>query len=128
MLTGCHASKRVLLVEDDIVTREAVTLLLSGDGYMVAAAGNGAEALERLRHFERPDVIILDLRMPVMDGWAFRQRLQEEPALASIPVVVFTALPDADPRGAVCLQKPVEAEQLLGAVRRCCGPAKEGQA
>jgi CheY-like chemotaxis protein len=131
MLTGGRASGRVLLVEDDLLTREAVTLLLSGDGYMVAAAGNGREALERLRAYERPDLILLDLRMPVMDGYAFQRHLQEDPGLASIPVLLFSAAGDAGARAsdlgaAGCLQKPVATEQLLEAVHRCCGPGKEG--
>src|SRR5262245_26424980 len=89
-----HQGTRVLVVEDDIATREMITLVLAGEGYRVAAACNGADALERLKTFERPDVILLDLRMPVMDGCDFCRRRQEDPDLASIPVVVLTAVPD----------------------------------
>jgi CheY-like chemotaxis protein len=122
----------VLLVDDDFLTREAATLVLAGDGYMVAAAANGREALERLHQPHRPDLILLDLRMPVMDGEAFRRELARDEALAGIPVLIISASGDAprraDALGAVgCLQKPVEIGQLLEAVRRCCGPSPRGE-
>src|SRR5262245_53362136 len=71
MVAPPHAGKRVLVVDDDFATREMMSLLLASDGYRVATACNGADAIDRLRGFERPDLIILDLKMPKMDGCAF---------------------------------------------------------
>lgn len=78
MVAAPHPRKRVLVVDDDFVTREMLSIVLAGDGYRVAAACNGEDALERLRSFERPDLILLDLKMPVMDGCTFcKERLQD---------------------------------------------------
>jgi CheY-like chemotaxis protein len=131
MFSACASGRRVLLVEDDLLTREAVTLVLAGEGYMVATAANGREALEWLRHCGRPDLILLDLRMPVMDGREFRRELVQDESLASVPVLLLTASGDAraqtDALGAAgCLQKPVETGQLLDAVRRCCAASPAG--
>src|SRR5919206_1695644 len=80
----------VLVVEDDFAIRETLRELLEDEGYRVAWAANGKEALARL-HERAPRVILLDLMMPVMDGWEFRVAQQRDPALASIPVVVISA-------------------------------------
>jgi CheY-like chemotaxis protein len=119
-------------VDDDFLTREATTLALAAEGYMVAAAANGREALERLRQRCRPDLILLDLAMPGMDGQQFRRELARDEELARIPVLVVSASGDlrrqADALGAVgCLQKPIEVGQLLDAVRRCCGRSPAGE-
>jgi CheY-like chemotaxis protein len=123
--TTTHPPKRVLLIEDDFLLREMVTLVLGGDGFMVATACDGKDAFERLRHFEKPNLILLDLMMPGMDGWQFRQEQRADPALASIPVVVISALGDIEQKSATLgacayLQKPVEPGKLLETVRRCC--------
>jgi CheY-like chemotaxis protein len=132
MFSASVAGRRVLLVEDDFLTREAVTLVLAGEGYMVAAAASGREALEHLHQHGRPDLILLDLRMPRMDGRQFRQELARDEVLAAIPVLVVSACGDArqqaDELGAVaCLQKPVDTGQLLDAVRRWCGSSPAGE-
>ncbi len=113
----------VLVVEDDEATREAFALVLRGAGIRVETAGNGREGLERLRR-ERPCCVLLDLMMPVMDGWQFREAQRADPALAAVPVVVCTAA-GACPRAAelraeAYLRKPVEPDHLLEAVRRWC--------
>jgi CheY-like chemotaxis protein len=111
-------SKSVLVVEDDPVIRGAMQMVLEWEGYRVAWACNGREALDLLRSGQRPSCILLDLMLPVCDGWTFRREQQREPALAAIPVVVVSA---AD--RAACLQasghvqKPFQPEELLDAIR-----------
>ena len=78
---------RVLIVDDDRDIREALGEILADDGFAVEAAWNGETALDRLEAGFRPDVIILDLMMPVMDGLTFRELQRKHPALANIPVV-----------------------------------------
>jgi CheY-like chemotaxis protein len=124
-LTDAPGRRNVLVVEDDELTREVVTLMLEGQGYAVQEAGDGQEALDRLREGPRPGCILLDLRMPRMDGRQFRSRQRQDPALAGVPVVVVSAEPElaaeaASLGAAGYLQKPVRAEALLAAVRRHC--------
>lgn len=105
----------LLVVDDDEQIREALTDVLSDEGYAVRTASNGQEALDSLRAGGAPDVILLDLMMPVMDGIEFLKRRKEEPSLARIPVVVLTAMGasayslDAD----AIFPKPVELNSLL---------------
>src|SRR5260221_3506520 len=82
----------VLIVEDDEDLREMMAQLLGIEGFETAAVANGREALEYLHSVKKPDVILLDLMMPVMDGWEFRRRQQADPELASVPVIVLSAL------------------------------------
>jgi CheY-like chemotaxis protein len=124
--------KRVLIVEDNEVTRDVMALILESDGFEVSTAANGRSALERLRGGERPCVILLDLMMPVMDGWQFREEQRRDRALADIPVVVCTAAGEGTPKAALgaaeLLNKPVEANDLLAAVRRHCAGGPCGRA
>ncbi|MFA9421900.1 MAG: response regulator, partial [Gammaproteobacteria bacterium] len=80
----------VLLVEDDPATREIMVRTLEDAGWQVSEAGNGREALERMAQ-ERPQVILLDLMMPVMDGFGFLAELRTRPEWQQIPVIVITA-------------------------------------
>jgi CheY-like chemotaxis protein len=128
-----HHGKFILLIDDDIITQETVSLILAGDGFRVAAARNGADALDRLRQGAlRPDLILLDLKMPVMDGCAFCQKLQQEAALSGIPLILLSAAPDvaeqaAALRAAAHLQKPFDPITLITTLRTCCAPpAKVG--
>jgi CheY-like chemotaxis protein len=114
---------RVLLVEDDDEIREALTDVLEQQGYLVEGARNGREALDLLHDHEAPRVILLDLMMPVMDGWQFRHAQLEDPLIARIPVVVLSAVANLRSRGAdlhaaECLAKPVDVSYLLEAVSR----------
>jgi CheY-like chemotaxis protein len=116
---------RVLLVEDDLAIREIVAELLEEEGYAVSCAGNGAEALALLAREAAPQVIVLDLMMPVMDGWEFRAALQQDPRLARIPLIVLSAGNRLEQRtevlgAAAFLPKPFEVGRLLAAVERCC--------
>jgi len=80
----------VLVVEDDAATRELLCRLLEGDGWTAATAANGRIALQALE-FEVPSLILLDLMMPVMNGWQFAAELRKRPAWREIPVIVLTA-------------------------------------
>lgn len=106
----------VLLVDDDRDIRENLGELLRDEGFTVEAAWNGAEAMKRLQAGFRPDLIILDLMMPVMDGVTFRQHLKEAGGLASIPVIGLTAFPTISV-DFKCLSKPLRFERLLQHIR-----------
>src|SRR4051812_27516902 len=121
MLTLERESKSVLIAEDDDATRRSLASLLGRAGYTVTAAANGREALEALRHSPRPDLILLDLTMPVLDGWQFLQEQKRDPTLASIPVVVVSGATEPDQQAAALgvaalLRKPVELGRLLDVV------------
>ncbi len=112
---------RILVVEDDEDAREAMVALLQMKGYRAVPAGNGKEALDYLHKAPVPDLIILDLWMPVMDGWQFRQQQKLDPRLATVPVVVVTALSDrTDVDADEIIIKPVDVERLLTTVSHYC--------
>jgi CheY-like chemotaxis protein len=111
----------VLIVDDDADGREALERLLRFAGYLVASCANGGEALQRLQTAAKlPDLILLDVMMPVMDGAAFRKEQQKDLALAAIPVVVVSAQGelqttfDAD----AYLDKPLEFRSLVETIDR----------
>jgi CheY-like chemotaxis protein len=110
----------VLVVDDDDDCRDVVSLLLRSHGFQVWTAGNGREALELLRQVPTPLVIVLDLMMPVMDGFEMLAIMRHDPSLATIPVVVVSASHDPRARdiGATrVLQKPFCLEVLVEAVQ-----------
>lgn len=114
--------KRVLVVEDDAALRETVAEILADAGYAVSSAGNGREALAEaaVRH---PDLILLDLMMPTMNGWQFRAAQQKLPGLAAVPVIVMSACSDLEGEsdlGAVAasFSKPFDVAALLEGIRR----------
>jgi len=116
--------RRVLIVEDDTDTREMLGRFLELEGFQVEKAANGQEALDTLRGGGRASVIVLDLMMPVMDGWQFRAQQQRDPQLSRIPVVVVTA---AGPRNGVpqieadaWLPKPIDLDDLLATITPFC--------
>jgi CheY-like chemotaxis protein len=118
----------VLLVEDDPDIRGAICELLQFEGYEVAMAANGSEALRVLARLEpRPSLILLDLMMPVLDGYGFLERLRAHATLPAIPVLVLTASPiDRAPEGTVgLLRKPMDVDTLLAQVTRHCPPGDE---
>jgi CheY-like chemotaxis protein len=113
----------VLIVEDDADLREMMAQLLALEGYHTAAVSNGQEALEYLQQKNAPDVILLDLMMPVMDGWEFRRHQQANPALAGVPVIVLSALDQSrtsDVHADAILKKPLDFDRLLELVRLYC--------
>jgi CheY-like chemotaxis protein len=112
---------RILVVEDDPDAREALVALLQMKGYRAVPAGNGKEALDYLHKAPLPDLIILDLWMPVMDGWQFRAEQIKDPRLKKVPVIVVTALSDrADVDANEIIIKPVDVERLLATVSQYC--------
>jgi CheY-like chemotaxis protein len=127
-LTGAatDGQRMVLVVDDDASIREALSDLLGDEGYRVATATNGAEALTLLRPPGelRPCVILLDLMMPVMNGQEFYAEQQRDPALATIPTVVISADGNialkAAAFGGEFLSKPVRLETVLRVLDRLC--------
>ena len=119
-----HAS--ILLVEDDDDIRQAMTIFLEGAGYRVVEAKDGEEALRLLRaSVSRFCLVLLDLFMPVKNGWEFRAEQVADPAIAHVPVVVVSAdrnaRQKADTLGALdYLVKPIDFDRLLGAVAEYC--------
>jgi CheY-like chemotaxis protein len=116
---------RVLVVEDDLEIRESLIEILEDQGYEAVGAGNGLEALDRLRDGPQPCLIFLDLMMPRMDGRAFRQEQLRSPELASIPVVVISAFRDVNHiaqelQAADLLKKPFKLQELVSVMRRHC--------
>jgi CheY-like chemotaxis protein len=115
-----------LIVEDDVDVAEALALILEDAGYVTEIASNGAEGLDRLRRGPPPELILLDLMMPVMGGCEFRREQVRMEDVASIPVVVLSADAQAARKAAEmectdCVTKPVELDRLLDLVRRYCG-------
>jgi CheY-like chemotaxis protein len=125
--TGSGASRskaaRILLVDDEQEIRSIVSEILTAHGYDVVCASNGLEALDIFRDGFRPCIILLDLMMPVFNGWEFLEARSAVPALAQIPVVVLTAasagLPVFGARTRV-LSKPFAVEDLLERIDEYC--------
>jgi two-component system, chemotaxis family, chemotaxis protein CheY len=110
----------VLVVDDDPDIRESLRDLLENEGYRVRMAENGAEAVA-VMEAEPPCFVILDLMMPVMDGWEVAGRMRDEERLASIPVCVVTATPEWAPADSACVMcKPIDAATLLALVHERC--------
>jgi CheY-like chemotaxis protein len=117
---------RVLVVDDDADIRDSIADILELRGYEVARAANGREALDHLRRGPQPCVILLDLMMPVLNGWEFREQQIGDAALASVPVVVISGDGSVDQKAAKIgaqdyLRKPLELSAILDVVRRHCG-------
>ena len=113
----------VLIVEDDADLREMMAQLLALEGYQATTVANGREALEYLQHERAPDVILLDLMMPVMDGWEFRRQQKADPQIAPVPVIVLSALDQrraAPVEAEAFLNKPLDFDRLLELVRDHC--------
>jgi CheY-like chemotaxis protein len=118
------SGRTVLIVEDDRDTREMLGQFLEFEGYTVETAVNGQEAIDRLQRGLQPEVIVLDLMMPVMDGWQFRQAQAQNEKLKEIPVIVVSAAGRDRMRqidANAFLSKPVDLEELLSTVSNCCG-------
>jgi CheY-like chemotaxis protein len=118
MMKRIVTSPTIVLVEDDEGIRETMAALLEDEGYAVVQAANGAEALVRMRQAERVCLVLLDLWMPVMNGWQLLDAMRADERLACVPVVVVSAATDGSaPTGAAAfLRKPVRLDTLLEAV------------
>ena len=115
------SSGYILIVEDDDDIREALTQILQLEGYAVREAANGSEALDISAQHPVPSLILLDLMMPVMDGWQFRTEQLKDPALSKVPVVVISADASVHEKvamfgAATVLPKPISLDRLLRAV------------
>jgi len=126
-LSGPAGSRRVVLVvEDDPDALDAITAILEDAGYDALRAANGSEALRQLADREgRCDLILLDLLMPVMNGWDFRRKQRDTPAFADIPVLLMSAgahmaTVSGELNAAGAVTKPVEMVDLLAIVQRHC--------
>ena len=115
----------ILIVEDDADTRDMIGRFLELEGYAVETAANGRQALDRLDAGSRACVILLDLMMPIMDGWEFRRIQVSHSTLSKIPVIVFSAagrdrMSQIDAND--YLSKPVDLDELLDRISRYCRP------
>jgi CheY-like chemotaxis protein len=121
----------VLIVDDDLDIRSTLREALEFEGHTVRAVANGREALEDLRGQNAVCVILLDLMMPVMNGWEFREEQLKDPRIAKVPVLVISADGNAEVKAASLtangyLKKPIRVKDLFDAVARYCpriGPA-----
>lgn len=125
--SGRRPKAPVLVVEDDGDVRDSMVRLLQGEGYQAVGAANGQEAFALIRGGVRPCLILLDLGMPVMDGREFRATQLRDEKLAVIPVVVFSARPDAEEiatsiSAVAALKKPVRFEHLRRLLEEHCLP------
>ena len=113
----------ILVVDDDPAVRRPLIKVLEREGFMPIAASNGSEALAYLRGGGDADAILLDLRMPVMDGWTFRREQLRDPRLAPIPVVVLSGADQdrvAEIHGAAAFQKPMRLGAVIAVLRDLC--------
>jgi CheY-like chemotaxis protein len=122
---------RVQVVDDDDLIRLALETLFVDEGFDVRAAQHGLEALEQLDGW-RPDVILLDLMMPHMDGWTFRAQQRQRPDIADVPVVVLSGAHESHMRAreldaAAVLTKPFQLEEIVATVRRVITDSNRAQ-
>ncbi len=123
--TAVPTHARILVVEDDTALRGLIADLLAEEGYDVYCAENGADALAKLGLGPAPSLILLDLAMPVMDGWTFRRAQRDDPRFARVPTVVLSASLGPDPaidalEPDAFLAKPFDLERLIETVHRLC--------
>jgi CheY-like chemotaxis protein len=116
-------SATVLVVDDDPNLVRLMSKFLTLEGFAPVPAANGQEALNYLRGGGGANVILLDLRMPIMDGWTFRREQRADPQLANIPVVVMSGVESEhmnELHAAAAFNKPVSFTEVVGVVRRLC--------
>lgn len=112
-------AKSVLIVEDDVGIRECVVDLLTAQGFAPVAATNGSEALHLLREeHAAPAFILLDLMMPVMSGWQFREAQLADHSISSIPVIVMTAMDSNGINADGLVHKPFSCDDLMKMISR----------
>jgi CheY-like chemotaxis protein len=113
-----QAVNPIVVIDDDADIRDSLAEILAGEGYAVRTFAGCAEALDHLRHEGTASLIILDLMMPGMTGWTFREVQSHDERLAGIPVITMSAVADIDPPSphTTVLCKPVNLDQLLARV------------
>ena len=115
----CTTNGRILVVDDNAQALRAMSELLQFEGFSVLTAKNGLDALNKMKAADHISLVLLDLWMPVMDGWEVLRRKRSDADIAEIPVVVLSAVPPVSLDGArTVLKKPVDIEPLISAVRR----------
>ena len=122
----------VVIVDDNDDTREALEWILREDGFETRAARDGHEALEILRSGEKPCAVLLDHRMPEIDGLQVLDLIAKGPVASAAPVIFISGdllgLAEAETRGAIPVRKPFETDQLLELVRNLCTVKEEATA
>jgi CheY-like chemotaxis protein len=113
----------ILIVDDDADIRDSLQDFFEDEGFVVTTAKNGAEALERLGTGSPPHVVILDLLMPQLNGIQLYEKMQADPRLAKVPVIVSTSDPSRAPSGVLIIKKPINLGRLLRVVREHCPKA-----
>jgi CheY-like chemotaxis protein len=106
----------VMVVDDDEDWRELVVQFLRDAGFEAVGASHGREALARIRGGLAPDLLVIDLEMPVMTGWELRRELLRDPALAGLPVLVASSADPGPLAADPCLAKPYGGADLLRAI------------
>jgi len=111
----------VLLVEDDEDIRETLDEFLTGQGYVVETAVNGLDGLQKLEG-HRPGLVLLDLMMPVMNGWEFLEKKKIAPEICKVPVLLISAVPGKPyvPGALATLRKPIDLRRLMDFVELYC--------
>jgi CheY-like chemotaxis protein len=122
MLPDPQPGEIILVVDDDPLLRGAMKMVLEWEGYHPRCAANGQEALNLLRDGEKPSLILLDMKMPVLDGREFRERQKACPEISDIPVVVISGVDPFFLDAAGHIKKPFEPQELLEGVRRSARP------
>lgn len=117
------AMSKVLIVDDDDDIRETLSEIIAIEGYQAISAANGREALDLLMDGVAPCVVLLDLMMPVMNGWELLEALRQDDKLSAIPVVAITAGRSSAPLADHTLRKPLETGDLLDLIASVCGKA-----
>jgi two-component system, OmpR family, response regulator CpxR len=114
----CAPNGRILVVDDNARALRAMSELLQFEGFSVLTAQNGLDALNKMKAADHVSLVLLDLWMPVMDGWEVLRRKKGDPDLANVPVVVISAIPPVDLDGVESvLTKPIDLNQLMETVR-----------
>ena len=123
---GRNTSRNILLIEDDVDIRDIIKDALEWEGYHVYTASNGKEGMEMLAEMPAPCLILLDLMMPVMNGWEFADAIETNRSYAQIPIVTISAFSDPEKRIRAngSIKKPVDLDLLFALVRQYCGSGK----
>ncbi|MBC7537897.1 MAG: response regulator transcription factor [Bacteriovorax sp.] len=116
-------NKSILVIEDNKEIQDSLKMALEVEGYYVFTADNGKEGLDKLEKIPTPCMILLDLMMPVMNGWEFVDAISKDLMLSTIPVVVVSAFGDkkGTPKTDGYIQKPIDLDALLNTVTKHCG-------
>ncbi len=128
-----NSAKTILIVEDDSDTRTVVRTILNAEGYKVAEAANGEQALEYFKSNESPTLVVLDIMMPGMSGLEVAMRMKQHPETQGIPIIILTAKGDSqdlltaykDYAVDYYISKPFTSKQLLNGIKIVLGEEEE---